>query len=137
MCCRAASRRPAAPGWTWMPPSSRSTIGCGRSAARGGSRWRSPPIAAPRRAPRQRSVGGNGTEDALAGALDMSETLRGLELRHTYLNMPYEAKEFLVDLRKIQIKRGPEQEGPPPYTAPDPVLRTTPAEMSRIFLMID
>ncbi len=83
------------------------------------------------------SVGGSGTDDALAGALAMSEMLNAdFGLKHTYQNMPYESREYLINVRKIKIKRGPPQEGSPPYTEPDPVLRTTPAEMSQIFLMI-
>ncbi|MDZ4722200.1 MAG: serine hydrolase [Roseiflexaceae bacterium] len=84
------------------------------------------------------SVGGGGTDDALAGALAMSKMLsEQLGLKHTYQNMPYEARDYLVNVRGIKIKRGPAQEGQPPYTDPDPVLRTTPAEMSQVFLLIE
>jgi beta-lactamase class A len=84
------------------------------------------------------SVGGGGTDEALAGALAMSKMMREqLGLKHTYQNMPYEARDYLINVRGIKIKRGPPQEGPPPYTDPDPVLRTTPAEMSQVFLLIE
>jgi beta-lactamase class A len=83
------------------------------------------------------SAGGSGTEDALVGALDMSEMLKDLGLEHTYQNMPYEASDYLIKVRGFKIKRGPEREGPAPHTEADPVLRTTPAEMSQIFLWID
>jgi beta-lactamase class A len=84
------------------------------------------------------SAGGGGTDEALTGALAMSKMLsEQLGLKHTYQNMPYEAHDYLVNVRGIKIKRGPPQEGPPPYTDPDPVLRTTPAEMSQVFLLIE
>ena len=82
------------------------------------------------------SANGSGTEDALQGALDMTEMLQSLGLEHTYQYMPYEASEYLIKVRKFQIKRGPLREGSAPYTEPDPVLRTTPAEISRVFLLI-
>lgn len=84
------------------------------------------------------SVGGTGTDNALTGALGMSKMLSDqLGLKHTYQNMPYEARDYLVNVRGIKIKRGPPQEGQPPFTDPDPVLRTTPAEMSQVFLLIE
>lgn len=83
------------------------------------------------------SVSGAGTEDALVGAQAMNEMLRELGLEHTYQNMPYEASDYLINVRGFTIERGPPEEGSPPYTDADPVLRTTPAEMSRIFLLID
>ncbi len=82
------------------------------------------------------SAGGGGTDEALQSVLAMSDMLKGLGLQHTYQYMPYEARDYLVNVRKIKIKRGPKQEGPAPYTDADTVLRTTPAEMSRIFLLI-
>jgi beta-lactamase class A len=82
------------------------------------------------------SAGGSSTDDALAGTLAMSDMLKSLGLEHTYQYMPYEASDYLIKVRKVQIKIGPKHEGAAPYTEPDPVLRTTPAEMSRIFLMI-
>ncbi|HEU5089370.1 MAG TPA: serine hydrolase, partial [Roseiflexaceae bacterium] len=86
------------------------------------------------------SVGGapTDTDKALEGALKMSAMLKDdLGLQHTYQNMPYEASDYLVKVRGIKIKRGPAQEGPSPYTDADPVLRTTPAEMSQVFLLIE
>ncbi|NJN66392.1 MAG: serine hydrolase [Chloroflexaceae bacterium] len=84
------------------------------------------------------SASGTGTEDALVGATMMNEMLKShLGLQHTYQYMPYEAADYLIEVRGMTIQRGPEHEGPPPYTEADPMLRTTPAEMSRIFLEID
>lgn len=83
------------------------------------------------------SAGGSGTEDALLGALDMSDMLKELGLQHTYQYMPYEASQYLIKVRNIHIKTGPAHEGEAPFTEPDPVLRTTPAEISRIFLLIN
>lgn len=82
------------------------------------------------------SAGGTNTDDALNGALEMSAMLKQLGLEHTYQNMPYEASDYLINIRKIKIRRGPPHEGSAPFTEPDPVLRTTPAEMSRVFLWI-
>ncbi len=81
--------------------------------------------------------GGTGTDKALDGAHLMSEMLQSLGLEHTYQYMPYEAHDYLVNVRGVDIKHGPAQEGSPPYTDADPVLRTTPAEMSHLFLMVD
>ncbi len=86
------------------------------------------------------SVGGGptDTDKALEGALAMSDMMKkSLDLEHTYQNMPYEAADYLIKVRGITIKRGPAVEGPKPYTDADPVLRTTPFEMSSIFLMIE
>jgi len=83
------------------------------------------------------SAGGSGTDDALVGTLAMSDMLKSLGLEHTYQYMPYEASDYLIKVRKIRIKTGPKHEGAAPYTEPDPVLRTTPAEMSRVFLLIN
>lgn len=83
------------------------------------------------------AASGMGTEDALVGAEQMNETLQKLGLQHTYQYMPYEAADYLITLRGYTIKQGPPQEGSPPYTEADPVLRTTPAEISRLFLLID
>jgi hypothetical protein len=80
---------------------------------------------------------GSGTDDAYVGVLTMNKMLSDLGFQHTYMNMPYEGYDYLVGLRGLDIRRGPEQEGMPPFTAADPILRTTPAEISRIFLMID
>jgi beta-lactamase class A len=84
------------------------------------------------------AASGTGTEDALVGANMMNDLLREhLGLQHTYQYMPYEASDYLIKVRGMKIKRGPPQEGDPPYTEADPMLRTTPAEMSQVFLEID
>ena len=83
------------------------------------------------------SVGGEGTDDALTGVIEMSDMLRDLGLEHTYQNMPYEAAEYLIGVRGVTIQQGPPREGPIPFTAADPVLRTTPAEISQVFIWID
>lgn len=83
------------------------------------------------------ATNGRSTEDSLAGARLMSAWLQELGLQHTYQYMPYEASDYLIDVRGIRIQRGPPQEGDPPYTEADPVLRTTPAEISKLFLWID
>lgn len=82
-------------------------------------------------------AGGTGTEDALSGGLYMSTMLQDLGLEHTYMYMPYEAHDYLVNVRGLRIEEGPAQEGEPPYTEADTVLRTTPAEMSQVFLWLD
>lgn len=80
------------------------------------------------------SMAGQGTESAYQGAQDMNEMLVALGLKHTYQNLPYEAREYLINVLNYNIKGGPKQEGQPPYTDADPMLRTTPAEMSKIFI---
>lgn len=82
------------------------------------------------------SVGGAGTEDALRGAEQMSAMMSGLGLTHTYLYVPFEATEYLAQ-RKLKYKLGPKRDGEPPYTDSGRALRTTPAEMAQIYLMID
>lgn len=82
-------------------------------------------------------AGGFGTEDALVGALAMSDMLSELGLKHTYQHMPYEAADYLIGILKMPIKYGPVREGAAPYTAADRVLRSTPAEMAQIFRWID
>jgi beta-lactamase class A len=83
------------------------------------------------------SMDGSGTDDAYVGVLTMNKMLSDLGFEHTYMNMPYEGYDYLVGTRGIDIRRGPAQEGLPPYTEADPILRTTPAEISRLFLMIN
>jgi hypothetical protein len=67
----------------------------------------------------------------------MSDMLEQLGFEHTYMKMPYEGYDYLVGLQGIAIEYGPPRQGPPPFTASDPLLRTTPAEISRLFLMIE
>lgn len=83
------------------------------------------------------AVGGIGTDAAYAGSKEMNVMLRELGFQHTYQNMPYEAGDYLIGLRGLSIEYGPAQEGSPPYTEADPIVRTTPAEISRIFVMIN
>jgi hypothetical protein len=82
------------------------------------------------------SVGGQGTDDAYTGVQQMNDMLSSLGLNHTYQSIPYESYDYLVGMRHIQVRQGPPEEGPPPYTEADPFVRTTPAEMSEIFLWI-
>lgn len=79
------------------------------------------------------SVGGVGTEAAYQGAQQMNTMLKSLGLEHSYQNLPYEAREYLIGVLNYQIQGGPKQEGQPPFTDADPMLRTTPAEMSKVF----
>ena len=81
------------------------------------------------------AVGGAGTEDALVGVEEMSEMLRSLGLKHTYMIIPYESGEYLILNSKLP-QGGPKREGAAPYTDADPYLRTTPAEMGQLFLML-
>jgi beta-lactamase class A len=80
------------------------------------------------------SINGQGTESAYLGAQSMNKMLIALGLAHSYQNMPYEARDYLIGVLNYEIKRGPKQEGPPPHTDADPMLRTTPAEMSKVFI---
>lgn len=82
------------------------------------------------------SVGGLSTEDAYRGTQRMNAMFKALGLQYTYQNLPYEAREYLVGVLNYDIARGPKIEGPPPHTDADPMLRTTPAEMSKVFLEI-
>lgn len=83
------------------------------------------------------AVGSEGTDAALMGVEKMNDLLRDLGFAHTYQNMPYEATDYLIGIRGLTIKGGPAQEGSPPYTLADPMVRTTPAEISRLFLWIE
>ena len=82
-------------------------------------------------------AGGEGTDDALEGVRTMNKTLEALGLEHTYQNLPYEAGEYLIKVRKMVIPKGPAKEGPAPYTEPDPYVRTTPAEMMNLLVWIE
>lgn len=82
------------------------------------------------------SVGGLSTEDAYRGTQRMNAMFKALGLQFTYQNLPYEARDYLIGLLNYDIARGPKIEGPPPHTDADPMLRTTPAEMSQVFLEI-
>jgi len=80
------------------------------------------------------SVRGVGTESAYQGTLSMNEMFKSLGLEHTYQNLPYEAREYLINVLNYNIQGGPKQEGQPPFTDADPMLRTTPAEMASVFV---
>ena len=79
------------------------------------------------------SMNGQGTEAAYQGAQDMNAMFKALGLEHTYQNLPYEAREYLIGTLNYNIKGGPKEEGQPPFTDADPMLRTTPREMSTVF----
>jgi beta-lactamase class A len=79
------------------------------------------------------SMGGEGTESAYQGAQDMNKLFTDLGLEHTYQNLPYEARDYLIGTLNYTIKGGPKEEGPPPHTDADPMLRTTPREMATVF----
>jgi hypothetical protein len=81
--------------------------------------------------------GGTSVEDAYYSTLDMNAMLRDLGFEFTYMNVPYESANVLTNERGFDIPRGPPRQGSPPYTNADPSVRTTPAEISRLFLLID
>jgi beta-lactamase class A len=83
------------------------------------------------------SAGGTTPQDAARGARAMSAMLHDLGLAHTYQYQPYQSDDDPIDPADLDTLLGPEREGPPPYTNADRVLRSTPAEMSRIFLWIE
>ncbi|HWQ16183.1 MAG TPA: serine hydrolase, partial [Roseiflexaceae bacterium] len=83
------------------------------------------------------SVGGGGTEEALKGAERMSEMLADLGLKHTYQWVPYEALDY-IRLNKLKYRCGPKDPvGPKPHTETGCALRTTPAEMARLYIWIE
>jgi hypothetical protein len=63
----------------------------------------------------------------------MNEMFKALGLEHTYQNLPYEARDYLIGTLNYSIKGGPKEEGTPPFTDADPMLRTTPREMATVF----
>lgn len=79
------------------------------------------------------SMSGEGTESAYQGAQNMNEMFTALGLEHTYQNLPYEARDYLIGTLNYTIKGGPKEEGTPPFTDADPMLRTTPREMATVF----
>lgn len=81
------------------------------------------------------AAGGVGTEKALDGVNEMSEMLEGLGLKQTYQLIPYESGQWLIQQSRLP-KGGPARAGEPPYTAPDPYVRTTPREMGQLFVML-
>ncbi len=83
------------------------------------------------------SAGGTTLEDALTGVRQMNRTLQKLGLEYTFQKLPYEsAKDFPKLYEEIEENTQPYQ-GRPPFTETDPIIQTTPAEMSRLFLAID
>ncbi len=50
--------------------------------------------------------------------------------------MPYETRDDFPELYEKYSKQTKPHAGSPPYTETDPIIQTTPAEMSRIFLLI-
>ncbi|MFN8566808.1 MAG: serine hydrolase [Kouleothrix sp.] len=82
------------------------------------------------------SAGGAGTEDALKGAEQMSARMAELGLSHTYLYVPFEAADYLAQ-KKLKYRLGPKRDGVAPFTDSGRALRTSPAEMARIYLYID
>ena len=82
------------------------------------------------------SVDGDGTEAAYLGTQEMNKMFQALGLERTYQNMPYEGRDFLIGVLKYNIVRGPKIDGPAPNTDADPLLRTTPAEMAKVFAEI-
>lgn len=82
------------------------------------------------------AIGGGAPTDAAAqleGVRSMNAFLAELGLQYTYMNVPYAG----VDSLNLTIPQGPAIEGSPPYTAPDPLVRTTPAEISRLLVLIE
>lgn len=82
------------------------------------------------------AVGGWSTDDAFVAAGEMTAMLRELGLEHTYMLVPYEGRAYLRREGKLPAG-GPAQEGDAPFTAADPFLRTTPAEIAHLFAMLD
>lgn len=77
------------------------------------------------------------TDAALEGTRAMNAMLQQLGFEHTYQNLPYEAYDYLVGQQGVRIPEGAADEGEPPYTQADTLVRTTPAEMGRLFHLID
>jgi beta-lactamase class A len=77
------------------------------------------------------------TDAALEGTRAMTAMLQQLGFEHTYQNLPYEAYDYLVGQQGVSIPEGAADEGAPPYTQADTLVRTTPAEMGRLFHLID
>lgn len=82
-------------------------------------------------------AGGKSPNDAARGALAMSEMLADLGLEHTYMRSPYATGGYPIDFTGLKVEPGPVREGEEPYTESSRYLRTTPAEISRVFLWIE
>lgn len=82
------------------------------------------------------SVRGTTLEDSLAGLREMNQKLAQLGLPHTYQRMPYESSRDLPQMYEQMAAQATKHDGEPPYTLADPVIRTTSAEISQVFLLI-
>ncbi len=81
------------------------------------------------------AAGQPGTEGAIVGGEEMSAWLNELGLKNTYQYAPYEALEY-IKLYNLKTKAGPKQAGEPPFTDSGRYLRTSPAEMLQLYVMI-
>jgi beta-lactamase class A len=81
------------------------------------------------------SIGASSLANAYKGAEKMTAMLRALGLEHTYQYSPYQTTDWAKQ-RRPAVRNGPAREGDPPFTAADLRLRTTPAEMARVFVLI-
>lgn len=82
------------------------------------------------------TAGGDTMDEAFVAVTEMTAMLRNLGLKHTYMLVPYEGSTYLRREGKLP-QPGPEREGDAPYTEADPYLRTTPAEIARLYAMLD
>ncbi|NJM05921.1 serine hydrolase [Candidatus Gracilibacteria bacterium] len=84
------------------------------------------------------ATGSRGTEAAFVGAEQMSDMLaENLGLKNTYLFVPYEAGDF-IRINNFKFRCGPQDPvGPAPYTETGCALRATPADMARLYRLID
>jgi hypothetical protein len=84
------------------------------------------------------ATGSRGTEAAFVGAEQMSDMLaEQLGLKQTYLFIPYEAGDF-IRINNVKYRCGPQDPvGPAPHTETGCALRATPADMARLYHLID
>jgi beta-lactamase class A len=82
------------------------------------------------------AAGGTSTESAFEGAAQMSAMLADLGLENTFLYVPFESVDF-IKLYKPKYKTGPKQGGAAPFLPSSNTLRTTPAEMARIYILLE
>jgi beta-lactamase class A len=81
------------------------------------------------------AAGGQDEASALQGVREMSEMLSGLGFQYTYQFLPYGSRSQLAR-QFVRPTEHPLLEGEPPYTKPDPFIRTTPREMAQFFVML-
>jgi hypothetical protein len=82
-------------------------------------------------------AGGSGTDDAMVGAVQMTEMLADLGLEDTYLTVPYESGDY-IRLYNLSYPCGPRDPvGEPPYTETGCALRATPYAMGQLYRMIE